>query len=81
MRYPIEIDFQKSPEENHSQLMWLKKIDRLILDNHRDSNYLQCFGTHFNITMQGYENLPQDEIYKRLKKVGVGSPSLPPSST
>ena len=75
MRYPIELDFRKSLEENQSQLVWLKKIDNLIIENFKDSKHMQSFGTHLNVRLIGWENFTQIEIDNKIQAVDKLNPS------
>ncbi len=68
MRYPIELDFRKSLEENQTQLLWLKKIDNIIIENFKDSKQLQSFGTHLNIRLIGWENYTQKDIDNKIRE-------------
>lgn len=68
-KYAVEFDLQKSLEENSTELRWVKKMDNFIQERF-PSGKLMNFGSHLNVTFQGWQDLAEPELKKRLDEVG-----------
>ena len=68
MKYPIEFNLKKTAEENFAELLWVKRVDRLLQETFKGGK-LKNFGTHFNVGFSGWEGLTQEQINKKLQEV------------
>lgn len=68
IKYAVEFDLRKTIEENNTQLTWVKKMDRFIQERF-PSGKLMNFGSHLNVTFEGWEDIPESEIKTKLSEV------------
>jgi hypothetical protein len=68
IKYAVDFDLRKSIEQNKADLMWVKKMDTFIQERF-PSGKLMNFGSHLNVTFQGWDDLTDDQIKPRLDEV------------
>jgi hypothetical protein len=68
MRLPIEYDLRKTADENFAMVLWVKKVEKLLLES-LSSKQLIAFGHHYNVKFVGWENIPQDQVRGKILEV------------
>lgn len=69
IKYAVEFDLRKTFEESKAQLMWVKKLDIFIQESF-PAGKLMNFGSHLNVTFEGWEELSSEDIGKKMIEVG-----------
>lgn len=69
IKYAVEFDLRKTFEESKAQMMWIKKLDEFIQESF-PAGKLMNFGSHLNVTFEGWQELSEEDIGKKMIEVG-----------